>query len=1222
MFRSISSDIKEVGKAGIKVAWNTFKQEGKQAETVYRPGRLVTNVGLHKQGYASTKVVSKVSGSVSNGIVGQLKTEIPGRHLSEPLFVSTRTFHSSKAMFGNNDRGTLLENSDTNSVSSKKGDRRVDTSELRDELTREFFGVTNSDIPMGQLPPSSEKAEKYMGIAGKALERESTTLARQLETRLKVIEMKYVKPTEEVILSGVTEIADGMKAHGVLSGPVAMFDESEENLVVADGNHRWTVMNASMKKGVFQLADSETKIEMRPYVVSRFAFSSELQDGNLVPLQDGEDRGSIYITDRETGKVYVPNPDLLEGKSEVEKIHRVRDLFPIAESRLNQTSLKATSVDRFVITFDYDSIPGPNLPAKTFTVVPQMPRIFISGGLKALTPDEYGVSPIMSSNAYSVDQTFLASNGLTVGGRPFDEGVVILAPNLDDATNTLVSIIKEEAKTSEQGGRSLSPTQSNSSLVRTGGVLSSLNQAPNMPIRYMSSSVRTEAMPLLNNRPVIAVFDKVDSDALQMLKDKGYDVKQMKTGDKVPEDTAAILVRSSKIDDTTLEHVKHPEFTIILRLGSGLDNVSVSRGIVGNTPGANGLSVAELGFALLFQMVRNTEGVREELTNFMEQDKLAPGPEGNKQLKLHYEGKKSERTGSVLSDKRLFVVGTGGVGSQAIRLGQRLGMKVTAVLRENPDEKTLMAKSKDLSSKVHDIEALDMIGLNELSTTMKPKDTVMLCFNGEVNAANLPDDIQIINMGRQSTLVVSDPAEKPNQRIATDEPTVELLRDSRLKAVTMHQGASTKEAAQTAAAWGIEKLEFLLSGRVPKGIEFRGTSEDDYLTLFSERTNTAFSSFNVIHDYSADQLAKQMISVLVNPMHVPAGPVIATPGGEAALNESQHLAFVSHRSKEVMALHDEVVDLGRAFLKLDDDQVFIPNGVSASAQFVASLASVTTSREDVVQVIDSGQWSKKAKVAASKIFENIRFIKYEDMDTIDRNLPVHFTLGETISGCILEPPKGCKKLVVDASTGLGATELPSDAVYIYGGNQKAWGLAEEAWVVARPAALNPEPDFIPPHMTFKDQLNLGRTFNALNLVVMKGTLQYLEKNHGDYSSWQQFRREASEPLFNAIDSTLNFALVHPRRAFSESGRWASPINVVFKYNPDASLPFSLVKTAMVKAFKGSAQHKSGGDREFRITTMHQHPERLEKAGEAIIAADTFINRHAESVISGKNQDAT
>jgi D-3-phosphoglycerate dehydrogenase len=1223
---------------------------GKMAATVALPAKelFVRTVGpaFRRVGLIATParaLASSVAWELNISVPSVDTTEFSGG-VSSPRVSRTgvTALLDSDGLFGRAARmAAPLSGSRTFSADAT-ADKSEDAEAIVLTKAQQYFGVKDISLPMGQVFTTGEKAKEWAVAVRKSIDLLSRSESTEIATRVGVLNLGTVQPTAAVTDAGVEEIVEGFKAHGVLGSPVIVKAE-DGSLVIGDGNHRFVAMKNTITKGPFQFSfGEETKIEMRPFVVPPKSFQSLVDEGQFLPLDDGDDKGSIYVEDKKTGKIYVPNPDLLERKTESEKIHAVRDLMPDAIGRLNKKSL--VPEDRFVTIFDYDTIPGSDLPAKSFTVVADYPRIFVSGGLDSLMPNSLDVTRLQSMDAYVVDQDVLADSGLTIGGRGFEEGVVVFAESLEEAVETIVSVVKElpsnivgtteafaaaPASESESESSSSRPSsKSNRGLLQGRGKSSPVHtgtRAFSVSKRSMAGMVEVKPrLTAYGKVPVVSVFDKVPEAELREFERQGFNVERLSKGQKVSPDTKIVLVRSSELTDDMMSDVKDPHLLTIVRLGSGTSNIKVTKGAITNTPGANGQSVAELGFGLLTSLARNISGARSELLETVRANKLTPGPEGDKALKEAYEATKSARRGTELSGKRLFVVGMGGVGSQVIRLAQQgYDMDVTAVMRSNLSMKDMESKVASLEGVVSDVSSINAVPLDALGTEMKPGDSLMICAQVTIDAGDLPDGINIVNLARQSSLVLSSKEEKPEQRFATDEPTVGILDDERLKVATNHLGASTGDAERRAASWGRQKALSLFEGLVPKGVEFRGVSEEEFVerTLAEREAEVGpvtIPSVKKPLDFSTDAIAQRMIAALGgSAFPVPAGPVRGVLGAEEVLQKSAHLAFVSHRSAEVMDLQQSVVDLGSDFLELDDGQVFIPNGVSASHQYVASVSALAENRDEPVQVVITGQWSQKAFNSIKRVFPNAVAVPYAELDALNPEHPVHFTLGETIAGCISEPPVHCPKLVVDASTGLGATEFPTHAAYVYGGNQKVWGLPEEAWVVARPELIsNADADFLPEAMTFKSQLNLGRTFSPLALALQHHTLSTYSKEHGSYTSWTLANRMIGEAVIGAFDSTLYFKPVFPPRALEGPKQWASPINVVAELSPDATVPFSVVKAAFAKALPGSSQHKTGGKRELRITTMNTTQEQGEAIAESIRVADKAFTEHADAVRLG------
>ncbi len=122
-----------------------------------------------------------------------------------------------------------------------------------------------------------------------------------------------------------------------------------------------------------------------------------------------------------------------------------------------------------------------------------------------------------------------------------------------------------------------------------------------------------------------------------------------------------------------------PGIKIIGRGGVGMDNIDVEyareKGIyVINTPNASSKSVAELVFAHFFALAR-----------FLHESNRMMPLEGDTQFNAL---KKSYNNAIELSGKNLGVIGFGGIGTEVVKMGIALGMKVKVFTR-NPKTETV-----------------------------------------------------------------------------------------------------------------------------------------------------------------------------------------------------------------------------------------------------------------------------------------------------------------------------------------------------------------------------------------------------------------------------------------------------------------------------------------------------------------------------------------------------
>ncbi len=133
-------------------------------------------------------------------------------------------------------------------------------------------------------------------------------------------------------------------------------------------------------------------------------------------------------------------------------------------------------------------------------------------------------------------------------------------------------------------------------------------------------------------------------------------------------DAAAIIARQGRITAAVMDAA--PNLRVIARHGAGTDEVDLeaarARGVlVTRTPGANARAVAEHAIALIFLMVKDLPGMQRRVA-------AAGWREGDMQVRD-------------IAGLRLGLVGMGPIGQETARLGQGLGMTVSAVSRHADD---------------------------------------------------------------------------------------------------------------------------------------------------------------------------------------------------------------------------------------------------------------------------------------------------------------------------------------------------------------------------------------------------------------------------------------------------------------------------------------------------------------------------------------------------------
>lgn len=298
----------------------------------------------------------------------------------------------------------------------------------------------------------------------------------------------------------------------------------------------------------------------------------------------------------------------------------------------------------------------------------------------------------------------------------------------------------------------------------------------------------------------ILVSDKLDKEAVDMMKDAGFEVT-VKT-DMTPEellgvipDYDAIVVRSAtKVKREVIE--KGTNLKLIARAGVGLDNVdkdaAKEKGIkVVNTPAATSISVAELALGMMFaaarQIVKGTEGLRAG------------------------KWEKSSLKGIELNGKTLGIIGCGRIGCELASRAHALGMKVIGSDLEgvcNPD--TLKCHHIEFTTHEEVMKNSDFISfhvpLTEHTKHMINKDTI----------AKMKKGVIIVNCARGGVIHEGDLLEalKSGQVAfaAMDVYEVEPAKENSLFTHpnflgTPHIGANTEEGQKRA---GIQIAELVI----------------------------------------------------------------------------------------------------------------------------------------------------------------------------------------------------------------------------------------------------------------------------------------------------------------------------------------------------------------------------------------------------------------------------
>lgn len=160
-------------------------------------------------------------------------------------------------------------------------------------------------------------------------------------------------------------------------------------------------------------------------------------------------------------------------------------------------------------------------------------------------------------------------------------------------------------------------------------------------------------------------FSKSGADAVKLLKEKGYEVVENKTGKtylretmiNLCKDADGVIVGTDTMDEEVLRG--SVKLKAISKYGAGVDNIDLktaeSLGIkVRRAAGANATSVAELAVGMFFAIARNIVSSAAAVKN----------------------GKWEKASGTGITGKSLGIIGLGCIGREVARMAFGLGMNI------------------------------------------------------------------------------------------------------------------------------------------------------------------------------------------------------------------------------------------------------------------------------------------------------------------------------------------------------------------------------------------------------------------------------------------------------------------------------------------------------------------------------------------------------------------
>lgn len=305
--------------------------------------------------------------------------------------------------------------------------------------------------------------------------------------------------------------------------------------------------------------------------------------------------------------------------------------------------------------------------------------------------------------------------------------------------------------------------------------------------------------------PAVYVYEPIAQSAIDLLKEKGYEVFRAYAPEDAPipfERIEALILRIKPFTAQDMDRL--PQLKIITDHGVGTDSIDLNaakaRGIlVTNTPGANSLSVAEHTMALLLALSKQLPFVH------------ATYKQRDFQSKYRY-------TYSEIAGKTLGVIGLGDIGARVALMAQNgFSMRVLAYdpCPKNPvegvemvsDLNELYAQSDFITlhcpSNKHTFHLIDAQAL----ARMKPSACLINCARGAIVDETALVDALVSGQIAGAALDATEPEPAPDDSPLYTLPNVIL---------TPHIAASTQQALRRMAHTCAECIDAFFTGREVK----------------------------------------------------------------------------------------------------------------------------------------------------------------------------------------------------------------------------------------------------------------------------------------------------------------------------------------------------------------------------------------------------------------------
>ncbi len=219
---------------------------------------------------------------------------------------------------------------------------------------------------------------------------------------------------------------------------------------------------------------------------------------------------------------------------------------------------------------------------------------------------------------------------------------------------------------------------------------------------------------------------------------------------------------------------------------------------------------------------------------------------------------------------------------------------------------------------------------------------------------------------------------------------------------------------------------------------------------------------------------------------------------------------VSHRSKDIIAVMDEAVQLTRDLLGLTDDRyavLFLSGG--ASTQFFMTAMNLLNEGE-MAAYVDTGAWSDKA-IKEAKHFGRVDVLASSKPDNYtyipkgyavpDDAVYLHLTSNNTIFGTQYQQwPETKVPFVCDMSSDMFSRPIPTERFgLLYAGAQKNMGPAGVTLVVVRQDLLGRVTRHLPAMLDYRLHIKNESAYNTppvFPIYVSMLTMRWVQANGG------------------------------------------------------------------------------------------------------------------------------